>query len=314
MLAALVWVLPGAAWLLSADVLSAQQVPDTAFRPRLGAPAFSMGAGPRVLLDEAHANFHTLEGRYASFAQVLRSDGFAVEAGREPLLPPALDGVDIVVIANALNEANQGNWRLPTPSAFTAGEIQALRAWVEDGGSLLLIADHMPFPGAAAELAAAFGFELMNGFAFTEDPVAPLVFRTSDGSLAHHAVVRGRVPVEGVDSVVTFTGQALRPPPGATSLLTLPDDAVSLNPVQAWQFSEETPRVDVGGWSQGAILEVGEGRVAVFGEAAMFSAQLAGPARVPMGMNAPMAAGNPQLLVNLARWLGRVPASPGRRP
>jgi hypothetical protein len=299
---------------LSPVGISAQQVADTAFRPPLGEPAFPPGEGPRVVLDEAHVNFHTLEGRYATFARVLRRDGFVVEPGRGPLVAAALGDADIVVIANALNEANEGNWRLPTPSAFTAAEIRALREWVELGGSLLLIADHMPFPGAAASLAAAFGFELMNGFAFTEDPAAPLVFRTSDGSLADHAVVRGRAPAEGVDSVVTFTGQAFRPPAGATSLLTLPEGAVSLNPVQAWQFTEETPRVDVSGWSQGAVLDVGEGRVAVFGEAAMFSAQRAGPERVPMGMNAPLAAGNPQFLVNLARWLGRAPESPGRTP
>ena len=43
--------------------------------------------------------------------------------------------------------------------------------------------------------------------------------------------------------------------------------------------------------------------VAVFGEAAMFSAQLAGPNRVPAGMNAPGAGGNVTMLRNLVRWL-----------
>jgi hypothetical protein len=33
--------------------------------------------------------------------------------------------------------------------------------------------------------------------------------------------------------------------------------------------------------------KVGTGRVAVFGEAGMFSAQLAGPNQAPMGINAP---------------------------
>jgi len=50
-------------------------------------------------------------------------------------------------------------------------------------------------------------------------------------------------------------------------------------------------------------MRVGKGRVAVFGEAAMFSAQLAGPNKAPMGMNAPIAAQNPQFLLNVMHWL-----------
>ena len=44
-------------------------------------------------------------------------------------------------------------------------------------------------------------------------------------------------------------------------------------------------------------------RVAVFGEAAMFSAQLGGPNRAPMGMNVPLAGQNARLALNIVRWL-----------
>jgi hypothetical protein len=50
----------------------------------------------------------------------------------------------------------------------------------------------------------------------------------------------------------------------------------------------------------------GKGRVAVFGEAAMFSAQLEGALRSPMGMNLPAAAENSRFLLNLMRWLARL--------
>ncbi len=300
--------------LASVNAVSAQQVADTAFRPRLGEPAFPAGMGPRVVLDEAHFNFHTLSGRYQTFARVLRGDGFVVQPGTVPFSTASLDGVDVLVIANALDERNvsPSDWSLPTPPAFTTSEVTAVREWVEVGGSLLLIADHMPFPGAAAELAASFGFELMNGFAIQTEARSPIVFRTSDGSLADHAVVQGRGGMNRVDSVASFTGEAFRAPPEAISLLTFPEGVSSLNPALAWEFTEDTERVDVAGWSQGAIMEVGDGRVAVFGEAAMFSAQVSGPTRIPMGMNAPIAAGNPQFLVNLMRWLARVAASSGR--
>jgi hypothetical protein len=55
--------------------------------------------------------------------------------------------------------------------------------------------------------------------------------------------------------------------------------------------------------SHGALLTFGKGRVAVFGEAAMFTAQVSGEQRRPMGMNMPTAAQNPQFLLNVMRWL-----------
>ncbi|MCA1635955.1 MAG: hypothetical protein LC802_20255 [Acidobacteria bacterium] len=55
----------------------------------------------------------------------------------------------------------------------------------------------------------------------------------------------------------------------------------------------------VAGWTQGATLRSGKGRVALFGEAAMFTAQLAGPNRVRFGMNAPEAPQNAQFLLNV---------------
>jgi hypothetical protein len=38
----------------------------------------------------------------------------------------------------------------------------------------------------------------------------------------------------------------------------------------------------------------------------MFSAQLSGPDKAPMGMNAPVAKHNPQFLLNLMHWLAGV--------
>jgi hypothetical protein len=285
--------------------VEAQQVGDTTFVPDLGAPAFRSGEGPRVVVDGAHVNFHTVDGRYGSFARVLQEDGFQVEGSSDPFTASSLEGVDLLVIANALNPRNEEDWSLPTPSAFTDEEIQVVRSFVEEGGSLLLLADHMPFPGAAGKLASAFGFELNNGFALDTASQGPLVFRRSDGSLAPHPFITGGGGGERVDSVATFTGSAFNTPPGAVTLLILPDQITSLMPEVAWEFGPETKSVDVGGWAQGAILEVGLGRVAVFGEAAMFSAQLAGAAEVPMGMNAPIAGQNAQFLVNLVRWLTR---------
>ena len=290
---------------LSADI-SAQQVADTSYKPPLEKPAYPTLRGPVVLLDEAHFNFHTTEGRYRPFAEFLRRDGYVVKPLRSLFSREALAGGKILVIANALAERNgkDGNWSLPTPSAFSDEEIAAVVNWVRGGGSLLLIADHMPFPGAAEKLAAAFGVRFSNGFALDQKvPGEPIIFRRSDASLRDHAITRGRTTKEKVDSVATFTGSAFQAGSDAQPLLVLGQTVVSLTPSVAWQFKPDTPRVPVEGWYQGAVLRFGKGRVAVFGEAAMFTTQLAGPERKLMGMNAPMAAQNHRLLLNVIHWL-----------
>jgi hypothetical protein len=292
--------------LAAAGPATGQQRGDPVFVPEIGPPAFAAGAGPRVLLDEAHENFHTLSGRFRTFGRLLEMDGFVIEGGRTPFSAEALADVDLLVIANALNPRNASKWSLPTPSAFTPGEVTAVRDWVRGGGALLLIADHMPFPGAAEALGAAFGFTFSNGFAM--DPGGRggvVVFRRSDGSLTGHPVPLGRGPGPPVDSVAAFTGQAFRSPTEAVDLLVLSRGWVSLLPETAWEFDDSTPRVDVSGWSQGSVLQFGRGRVAVFGEAAMFTAQRAGPGGAPMGMNAPQAGQNARFVANLVRWLTR---------
>ncbi len=290
---------------LSSFPLGGQQVADSAYRARVPAPAFAVDAGPVILLDEAHANFHTLDGRYLVFGTVLRQDGYVVRPNRAPFTRAALGAARVLVIANALNAVNAGGkWQLPTPSAFTAAEIAAVRDWVRDGGSLLLIADHMPFPGAAHDLAAAFGIHMLNGFAYDSTrTVSRFVYRRAAGSLAAHAVTEGRSPAERVDSVVAFTGQAFRVDAPGTPLMTLAPGTTVLEPAVAWQFDATTPTESGAGLLQGAVVPFGQGRVAVFGEAAMFSAQVAGAQRAPMGMNDPAAPQNAQFLLNVLHWL-----------
>ena len=294
--------------LVVAGTAAAQQVADSTFAPAVPHPAYPRGRGPVVLVDEAHGNFHTVAGRYRVFADLLRRDGYQVESSRAKFTPASLGRAEILVIANALAATNQNNWAMPIASAFEDSEIVAVHTWVENGGSLLLISDHMPFPGAAAKLAEAFGARWNNGFALAKDPNdrKPFVFRRSDGSLADHPVTNGRSAAERVDSVATFTGSAFQVDEGATPILVLRTGIESLMTQVAWQFPADTPRVDVSGWPQAAVLHVERGRVALVGEAAMFTAQLSGPKRTPTGMNDPIAAQNPKFLLNLMHWLSGI--------
>jgi hypothetical protein len=296
------------------STVDAQQLADREYRPPVDDPAYATGAGPHVCIDEAHFNFHTMDGRFRAFAELLRRDGYRPRALKSELSAQSLADCKIVVIANAQpNDEEWDTYPTPTPSAFKDKEIEAIRSWVQDGGALLLIADHMPLAGAAASLAKAFDVEFMDGFAVeafgaeSERRAAfskPTIFRSSDGTLADHAVVRGRSEKESVTSVRSFTGQAFRSP-RLKPLLVLPSNFVLLMPEKAWQFREDTPRKPVGGWLQGAVMTYGKGRAAFFGEAAMFTAQVAGPNRRPMGMNAPGAEQNFQFVLNLVHWLSQ---------
>jgi hypothetical protein len=290
--------------LITFTPLFAQQVGDLNYKPQVDRPAYAKGVGPMVLIDEAHHNFHTADERYKPFADLLRRDGYRVIGSKAEFTRESLKDARILVIANALSEKNLNRPVLPTFSAFTPEEIAAVRTWVEDGGSLLLIADHMPWSGAAAKLGSAFGFLFANGFAFTVDGSGTMQFRTEDGSLQDHSIVRGRDTRESIDFVMTFTGQAFRVRRGvdAQPVIIFGDRALLLMPTEAWRFSKQTPRMSASGMFQGATLQHGSGRVAVFGEAAMFTAQISKKKKV-MGMNHPDAKYNAQFLLNIMHWL-----------
>jgi hypothetical protein len=291
-----------------------EQVPDKTFNPPISDPAYEAGTGPMVCLDESHNNYHTLDNRYWAFGELLRRDGYVVEANRKKFSASALERCSILVIANAQLESNEwDSYPYPTPSAFTDEEIDAVQAWVHDGGALLLIADHMPLAGAAASLASAFGVEFNNGFAIAgfdgeenRDTAItkPTIFSIETMTLIQSPITEGRTASESVTSIRSFTGQAFQAPASAQPVLVLPEDFVSLMPEKAWEFGPNTKTIPVGGWLQGAVMPFGFGRAAFFGEAAMFSAQLSGDD--PMGMNAPLAEQNFQFVLNVMRWLSGI--------
>lgn len=287
----------------------ARQRADASFGLKVTNPRYSEGHGPIILLDEAHHNFHTTEGRYRPFTEFLAKDGYRVQPNRAPFSPEALRPARILVIANALNAVNQDQWTLPTPSAFTDEEIETMKSWVQQGGSLFLIADHMPFPGAAEKLAAAFGFTFYNGFALRKEGDTssgnalriPDIFTPGKG-LMNGPITMGNSDAEKITSVRTFTGQAFEIPSQATPIIVLDDQFNLLLPKTAWEFDQNTTIIPAKGLAQGASMEAGKGRLVVFGEAAMFSAQIQRDS-TRMGMNAPDAKQNPQLLLNIVHWL-----------
>ena len=290
--------------LISTSLFS-QQVADSTFNPVITKPEYAVGKGPVVAIDEGHNNFHTAGGRYLPFARLLTVDGYVVNPWKGEFLDSQLKNVRILVIANALNKINVQNWYLPTPSALSTTEIEVVRHWVETGGSLFLIADHMPMGGAAADLASAFGFKFTNGFAADTSNPGNAYFYRKDNTLLGSSITNGRNANESVNKIVTFTGQAFRIPSEATSILRFDERYLLLESDTAWVFNSKTRYTPIKDWSQGAYMKYGKGRVVMFGEAAMFTAQLAGQHKTRIGMNSDYAEENYKLLLNIIHWLDR---------
>jgi len=278
-------------------------VVDTTFNVKVEYPAYESGVGPLVLIDEAHHNIHSLAGFYQPFGDLLRADGYRVAALRESISAAALEGIDVLVISNALPAPSQEEADT-LGSAFAITELEALLSWIRSGGALLLFVDHRPFPRAAAELGARLGLEMLDGYALDYEVWDPIVFSRVRGTLGPHPIIDGRTPDEQVDSVATFYGHAMRAvDPGIRPLLVFGPEIESLQPEGLWEIGDDTPRIPVGGWLQGAALVRGRGRVVVYGEAAMAVAQRVGPGAEPRGMNTLVGAQNSQLLLNTLHWL-----------
>ncbi|MDO8545242.1 MAG: hypothetical protein Q7S40_32780 [Opitutaceae bacterium] len=294
---------------------SAQQVsrPDST---RATQPAFATGKGPVVAIDEAHQNTHTIgSAQFRGFGELLQRDGYRVRSLTESIAGASLTGIDVLVVSGP------GGWAGPDAS-LSDGEVAALIQWIRDGGALLLILDHMPAPRNGARLAAAVGVSSWHdGYTLVEMrdslPVGPILFwradsfpaglpavgptgpaggmgyQGTDAVLAKHPITEGRNANERVQKVATFVGSAFQLPSRGEALLTLPERAISFTPKSPGpDVTVDAERTPVGRWLQGAVMKLGKGRVAVFGEAGLFSG---GPA-----------ADNRLFVLNVLRWLSGV--------
>ena len=274
---------------------------DRTFRPAIAERGFAEGEGPVVFFDEGHNNFHKTSGTYSPFVALIERDGYVVEPITAPFGAESLAACDILVIADAMPRKHDDPY-----STFSKDEVSALAEWVHGGGALFLITDHFPDPFAVKKLAAAFGIAVNNGYALARRPdeeARPIVFMGQAGTLRDHSITKGRTEAETVGHVATFAGCAFQAGSDFEPLLVFGKGTKSWMTEKSWDFPPHTPTIDVEGWYQGGVLKWGEGRVAFFGEAAMFTAQIFDAGRVRAGMNHPQAKRNAQFLLNVLHWL-----------
>src|SRR5215216_4410022 len=106
----------------------AQQLPDPEFNTSVENSAYKKDS-PRVMFDEAHHNFHTTDGRYKPFVDLLTNDGYNVIRNRQSFSKTRLSGFKILIIANALGAEEDDDVGADQP-AFNDDEITAVHDWV----------------------------------------------------------------------------------------------------------------------------------------------------------------------------------------
>ena len=300
----------------AADQRPAQPA-DAAYRFENTSPAWQQNAGPRVILHR-YVSPYVQRGSMEPFETLVRTDGFKFDWVDVKLTADVLDSADILVVANPYLKGGRLDYRnfstLEAPSVYSDDEIAMIHQWVDEGGALLVLADHSPFAGGAIKLMNAFGYTPMTGFAIHRKSLASWIMTDVDfrregsgdqvGSLAAHPITDGKLGRARIDHFFTFGGQAVIPSSTATSLLNLPSDFESILTFDLQGDFDTALRIDASGFSQGAVEEVGRGRIAFFGETGAFTAQY-NRNGTAFGLSVPEADQNADFVLSVLRWLAR---------
>ncbi len=195
--------------------------------------------------------------------------------------------------------------------AFSSEECAAIRDWVTNGGSQLLVTDYAPTAKKADLLAKEFGVKLRDGYAVEpnwHDQATRkwgfVVFSREDGLLVDHPITRGRTNSEALNKVVTFSGQGMDYPANAIPFLKLSNEAREY-PYHEKMSGDDEYRSGAGS-AEGVAFEFGRGRVVMLGDAAVLTSQVTHVAGkdITYGM-AYTGSDDRQLALNIMHWLMR---------
>lgn len=293
----------------TAPALAQRQLPDLEFAFANDHPAYPADGGPVIALSTLNSPL-VQRGGYDPLLKLARTDGFRAARVDGTLAEILAGKPDILVVINAYSRNFADFPAMDPPSAYSDADIEAVRKWVSDGGSLLILADHAPFGGGSSKLASAFGFTFLNGHVAEEKSAqagyvrVDIDFTPQNGLSTDHPVTDGGTGRRKIGHYFAFGGQAFIPPEKAKTLLRIPDGWSAIFSYAIERELRNAPRIDASGMSQGAVSEFGSGRLAVFGEAGGFSAQIVdGTDR--FGFSSPQGRDNPDFALSLLRWLAR---------
>lgn len=249
----------------------------------IASPLWSSG-GPAVLVDNAHWNAGTAEGRLRAFAGLLAADGYRVLPGANGTRAETLVDAKISVVVDPLGILGLARTWAGTvgasgmaffdDDALLTQEIETTVQWVENGGSLLLVADPSPYARGSRGLAARLGVGMRERLVVDvghAEPASPnwLVFSRETDLLGVHPILDGGADLPPVNRVVAFGVQALVPPADATPLLRLSPSAAEV----ARDGDPPTSGQPVAGLAAAVALERGRGRVVVLGDSHLLTVE-----------------------------------------
>jgi hypothetical protein len=278
-------------------------IPDNDFDVSVANPTY-LNNKPKVLFDEGHNNVHKTTDTYKPFATLIQNDGCELKTTDKQITSEVLSGFDIYIISNA-----RGTGDLNDTPAFTEQECNTIQKWVNDGGSLLLITDHYPMGSAVEMLANKFGVEMQKGM--VQDSVYHDMSSKDESQLEFsrgNKLLKTCEITNGIEKIITFTGQSIKCNDSCVSFLNLSDVAYDLSPKTEVIKDGNDTRVNVTfdnpqsakGRSQGLSLKYGKGKVILLGEAAMLTAQLTRDnSKFGMSVNPD----NKKLALNIIHWL-----------
>lgn len=293
---------------IAAPISMAQQRAIEGFSFNNTSPAWDKGKGPKVIIHRAVSPY-AQRGSFDPFKILSTSDGLTVNYLDRAIDKVTLSNTAILVIPNAYTNDYRQYSTLEAPSVYSDVEIALIKNWVQEGGSLLVLADHSPFAGGTIKLADAFGFSYMTGHTLNKSSLSNRVnvnidFSRENGLLADHPITNGSTGRKKISHYFAFGGQAIIAAKGAASILTTPNHFETMLGFSAKNDFYSAPRLPTGGQSQGAAMDYGKGRLVIMGETGGFTAQIIA-GRVPFGFENPEADENKEFILATMRWLAR---------
>ena len=213
--------------------------------------ATAAGKIPVVLFDEAHGEqFLPLqEGTLAltELGRIFTAQGFTIRSAKEPMNPALLAEVDAVVISGPF-------------APFAAAEIDALYAFVEQGGHLAIMLHVAPI---TSQLLSRFGVIHANGV-IREEPAAQI-----DGEAINFKVTRLETEplFTGIEHFCAYGCWALATEGSLARIVALSGEKSWIDLNKDRSYSEQDAMQSFGIISLG---EIGKGDFVIFGDDAIF--------------------------------------------
>ena len=251
-----------------------QMLNDSSFNASVAKPKYKKQSGPHILIDAGHHNFIVEMGLIKPFVDLASNDGFRTTIDSGAFTPAYLAKYQMVLITPAMPFKFGSKKDITDEITFTNQELLALKEWVSNGGSLIILSEHAPIDKSMTPLLNTFGIQSSVGAVY--DPVncdstiklslyeTILKFTKNNGLLnSDHPIITGSKKKELIQNIETYTGSALTGP-NYTTILKLGPTAT----IRKWNGILPTG----GGDSQCLAGSFGKGKIMAMGDCNGFTA------------------------------------------